>query len=1004
MDFCILGVLEAAAGGRRLDLGGTRQQAVLATLLLHANRPVSIGRLTEVIYGDNPPATSRVQVQICISALRRMFTAHGYCDAIVTHSQGYLLQVDEERVDAFRFEDFILRARCARDKRDPGEAVTLFRQALGLWRGPALDGIESRLLQVEANRLNELRIAANEACIQLELDLGKHHELVGELTKLVQEHPLRERLVGQLMIALYRSGRQAEALQVYRNAHRVMIDELGIEPNERLQQLEYAILTASESLNLPDPPAKVAVEPAVGVPCMLPTGIADFTGRDRQITAIRRHLTTAPSGSARFAVPIIAIVGRAGIGKTTLAVHIAHDVAQHFPDGQLFADLHGVAPRAVSPMQVLERFLRVLGVPGNAIPDGLEERAETYRNLIADSRVLIVLDDVSGESQVLPLLPGNPQAAIIITSRSRLGGLAGVTHVDLDVFDAAHSMELLSRIAGVERVHADTHSASMLVDLCGRLPLALRIAGSRLAARPHWNIGQLAERLRDETRRLDELIHGEMGIRASISLTYEGLGDEARRLFRRLAILDSHVLPAWIAAPLLDQPFPVAQDLLDDLVDAQLIEVVHAGRGAYTQYQFHDLIRVFARERLAAEEPAPERTATLSRALSALLVLADAAQCREFGTTVPIPGEVIHWSPSKELIDRLIATPFEWFERERLVLVSGIRQAAQAGLVEICWSLAVAATRFFESRVYLDDWRETHEIAREATAQAGDRHGHAMVLYRMGMLSFTEQHFDDARRELETAMGLFTDIRDSQGFALATSALALMDRLNGRLKEAVDRSEQAIAIFRATGDHVSAAFALHSLAQLHLDCGNVEDAKRLLREALIHSRSGGNRRVNAQVLHRMGRAHLQAGEFALSVDAFTAALAIVRDICDTTGEAYVQHGLGMARLRQGERVAASRALHLALELATSAQQRLAEADALEGLGELALASGDPMLAASYFRQTTDLFQVMNMPLQEAQTLTLLCEACQAVGDDAAAEAAMARALQLSEGMDPRFSR
>ncbi|WP_204052363.1 AfsR/SARP family transcriptional regulator [Microbispora siamensis] len=1005
MDFRLLGALEVTVDGQRLDLGGVRQHTVLAVLLLEANRPVAVHRLMEAIYGDDPPATSRAQVQICISSLRRLFGGYGHEQMIVTRAQGYAFRADSERIDAHRFENLVLKARQARDNRGLEEAVRYYREALALWRGPALEGIESRVVQSAASWLDEERLTANEDCVQLELDLGRHHEVVSELRRLVEEHPLRERLLGQFMTALYRSGRQAEALQVYRDARRTMIDELGIEPNERLQQLEHAILTADESLNPPRESVRVAAEPPPppaappAVPGMLPAGIADFIGRNRQLEEIRQRLTKVPDGAARFAVPIVAISGRAGIGKTTIAVHAAHSVADVYPDGQLFADLHGGISRPVSPMQVLERFLRALGVPGSSLPEGLEERAETYRSLLADRRMLIVLDDVSNESQVLPLLPGNPASAVIVSSRSRLVGLAGAMHVDVDLFDVNQSVDLLAQVAGAERVEAEREAAEALAELCGHLPLALRIAGARLAARPHWSVEQLVERLRDETRRLDELMHGEMGIRASLSLTYEGISEEARRLLRRLAVLDSRIFSVWTGAALLDRPLTEAQDLLDDLADAHLVEVL-VGRGPHTQYQIHDLIRVFARERLAAEEPPAERKAALSRVLGSLLALTCAARSREFGADVLASDEgTFPGTLPERVIEQLVADPMPWFERERYLLVSGIRQAAQAGFVELCWRLAANAAAFFESRVYLDDWRETHEIALDAARQAGDRRGEAEMLYTIGSLSFSEQRFDEARQELEAAVRLFEEVGDDHRIALAIRSIAVLERINGRFAEAVANYEKALKVFHSAGDHVSAAHTLYSLAQLRLDCDDLDGAKTLLAEALTRSKAGGDRRVTAQVLHRMGQAHLQAGEYGLSAGSFEEALTVVRGIGDSIGEALALHGFAIARLRQGKIVEAEETLQDALKLATASRHRLAEARVLSGLGELASALGEPGQAATHLRRAAGLFRGMQMPLYEAQTLIMLGDALYATGDYSEADDVMARTLDLADRID-----
>ncbi|WP_084772442.1 AfsR/SARP family transcriptional regulator [Nonomuraea candida] len=988
MEFRLLGALEVTGSGKNIELGGTRQQITLATLLLNADRPVALSRLMEAIYGDEPPATSRAQVQICISGLRRLFEAHGDPNMIVTRPQGYALRADPDKIDARVFESLLAKARKLRDTRDLEGAIQHYRRALGLWRGPALDGIESRLLQSIAGQLTEQRITANEDCIQLELELGRHHELVGELTGLVSVHPLRERFIAQLMTALYRSGRQAESLQVYRDARRMMIDELGIEPNEQLQQLESAILTADDSLDAPPPPpAQIVLDHRLThtpVPGMLPAGIADFIGRQDQIDAIKKRLTESADGAARFALPIVAIAGRAGIGKTTVAVHAAHSVAAHFPDGQLFAHMHGGVSRPVSPMQVLERFLRALGVSGTALPETLEERAEMYRMLLADRRMLIVLDDAASESQVIPLLPGNPDSAVIVTSRSRLGGLAGATQVNLDLFDSAQSIDLLSRIAGADRVEAEPEAAAALAGLCGHLPLALRIAGARMVARPHWGVEQLVERLRDEARRLDELMHGEMGIRASLSLTYEAISEPARRLFRRLAILDAHIFSAWTSAALLDEPLADVQDLLDDLADAQLIEVLGTGRHVGVQYRFHDLIRVYARERLAAEETPAMRADALARVLRALLHLTMAARRQEYGPSPASNPQAEIDSPlPDELVERLVAKPIAWFERERHVLLAGIRQAAQAGFVELCWRLAMNAEAFFELRVYLDDWRETHEIALEAARAGEDKRGQAEMLYARGSLSLIEQRFDDAARDFESALALFREIGDELQTARTTRDIAVLERMNGQMDRAMERLEQALKIFSDIGDQIAAAHTLHNLAQIRVDCDDIDGAKMLLTEALVRSRSGGNRRVTAQVLHRMGHVHLRAREVAIAAGTFEESLAVVQEIGDTIGEAFALHGFGVARLRQGRLAEAEPLLRDALTRAKRSRHRLAEAHALSGLGELWVAAGKASEAADCLHKAATLFRQMRIPLLEAQTLLMLCEV---VDEDAAAMA------------------
>jgi DNA-binding SARP family transcriptional activator/Flp pilus assembly protein TadD len=979
VKFRILGPLEIAAESDRLDLGGTRQQIVIAMLLLNANRVVTLDRLLEAIYGEDLPPTARSQAQISISSLRRLFGSRSREAIISTREHGYVIEVGSAGLDSRQFAELVTAARGARDAGHLEQAVASYRDALRIWRGPALDGIDSQLVRAAASRLDEQRIATNEDRIDLELQLGRHHELVGELTELVDEFPLREQLRGQLMVALYRCDRTAEALQVYRLARRTMIDELGIEPGERLQQLEHAILTADPALGPPAPPVRMQSAAAQQVPSLLPTDIADFTGRSEQVNQIHQHLIPPAGPRERVAVPVVVIVGKGGVGKTSLAVHASHGVADQFPDGRLFADLHGGASHPVSPMQVLERFLRALGVPGSYMPDDVDERGEMYRNLLAGRKILVVLDDAMSESQVSPLLPGSGASGVIVTSRRRLAGLAGAIHVELNVLDADKSLDLLARIAGDSRVQSQAQAAAQVAEHCGHLPLALRIAGARLSARPHWSIQQLVDRLADETRRLDELRHGDMGIRPSISLTYESTGEQARQLFRRLALLDLPVFSGWMSAALLDLPVSQAEDLLDELVNAQLIETTGPGSGVYSHYRFHDLIRVFARERLAAEEPVPERRAALERALGALLYLAEEAHWRHYGGDA-LRSDASRWPLPRRLVEQLVAEPVSWYDHERPVIVAGVRQAAQVGAVELCWSLAFSAVTLFESRVYLDDWQETHDIALEATQKARNVRGQAAMLYSIGSLNIAQQRFEQARHAFTMAARLFTKADDDQGIALVTRHLAFIDRLSGRLDDATRRYGQALTIFQRTGDMVAIACVLHGLAQVKLELNDIDGARELLVDALRLTRAAQCRRIEAQVLHRMGEANLLARNLPDAVSAFELALAGTRDISDPIGEAYALMGVGVAKTRQGDFGQAREALQRALELAGTTGQPLTEARVLLGLSELALATCDVREAVVFGEQASSVFRSMGASLDDARALALLSAARAALGD------------------------
>jgi DNA-binding SARP family transcriptional activator/tetratricopeptide (TPR) repeat protein len=961
MDFRILGPLEVVHDGEPVRPGGPREQAVLAILLLEADRLVPVGRLIDAVWDDLPPVTARNQVQASISSLRRRLLDACGQNLVETRNPGYRLRLGTHTLDSRLFEERLAAGRKALADNQLRLATAELRGALSLWRGTALSGLDSRVVQLGVVQLNESRLLVLEDALDCELRGETRRDLVGELIRLVREHPLRERFRALLIKALFQAGRRAEALEAYRQARTDFVEALGIEPGPELRQLHQTVLTGGSvavSASVPEQ-ARSTVSPATAlrgsVPRLLPTDIADFTGREpivqRIIAEVRGAGTQAESRGrpgadrgpvprrARQAVPICVLVGRPGAGKTTLAVHVAHRLAADFPDGQLFARLRS-GDRRTNPADVLERFLRALGLDGAAVPQNAEERAEVYRGLLSSRRVLIVLDDVMSEQQISGLIPGASQCSVLITSRKRLTGLPAAYRAEVGMFSRDSAIELLAGVVGAERILDAPAAVDELCVLCGNLPLALRIVAARLAARPHWTVADLVDRLKDESSRLDELNLGELGVRAGILLTYQDVSPDARTLFRRLALSEASDFPPWVGSPLLQTDVRRSQDLLDELAEAFLLDTEPASAPGFPRYRFHDLTRPFARERLNAEESAWDRRRALENLLGSLLFLAGEAHRREYSGDFVMPrSPASQWPLPGPLVDRLLEDPLSWYEQERSSIVVGVRQAAASGMVSHAWSLALAAVTLFEAHTYLNDWRDTHEVALEAACRAGDVRGEAVVRYSLGSLFMFEHSVTEATAQFEQARVLFERLGDRHEAALVLRNMAYLDRMSGNLQQALESGSAALDAFRAVGDRIAEAHVLQNLAQVHIDYGNDETAGGLLEEAAGICRDLGNRRVGAQVLHRIGELHLRQGRVGPAADAFAEVLTLVTQGGDRVGESYALLGLARARVGQGDLELAGQTLGQVRELAAKVGERVVEYRAALCQAELELRSG-----------------------------------------------------------------
>ena len=993
MGLRILGPLEFVAGPRSLKIGGPREHIVLATLALKANRLTSVEHLMEAVWGRFPPSTARGQIQGCISGLRKLFGSVGLSEAIKTKPSGYLLNLSDDDLDSEKFHKLVVVAHGLAADQQVGQAAATLRSALDLWRGPALEGIQSDVVQRSVALLEEARLAAIEERVRLDLELGRHEEIIGEMRRLLTEHPLRERLYGFLMLALYRSGRQAEALEVFRGARTTLVAEVGLEPCQELRDLERAVLNRDPSLDLPDTGRVLAtpVEKQAASPHLLPSSIADFVGREDHIAEISRILSGGVrSDKAPFAVPIVALSGRGGVGKSTLALRVAHEIAQAYPDGHLYVELQGLVGEC-STMMVLARFLRALGV--STIPDDLAERAEMYRSRLASKRLLLVLDGVTSEQQVVPLLPGSPTCAVIVTSRIRLY-LSGAHWIDVEAFDNEKALDLLGKIAGRERLLAEPDAAQELVNYCEGLPLALRIAGARLASRPHWPVVELARRLRNEARRLNELSHQGLELRSSIGLSYRSLPDRAKRLFRLCSLIQAPDFPCWTAAILLDAAQPDAEEMLERLVDARMLDTV-PGPPRRIRYRFSDLMRIYAQERLAETETEAEQQEALTRVLGAWLSLAERAHRKEYGGDYTI----LHGkAPRRHLTEwtgeDLVDDPMEWLESERAALVAAVRQAAGWGMAELCWDLALTSVSLFEVKGYLDDWRETAELAYDVCAQAENRTGCAAMLYALGTLHMFQKRLTEAEERFASALEIFTAEGNVHGQALVLRNAALVDRLRGNFEAMLGKHEDALAKMRTVGDVIGEANILRSLAKFQLDEGDVEEARGLLSQALALCQEAGYLRGEAQVTARFAEVYLRTGQTLLAKQTLHRALRTVREIGDRIGEAHVLYGLAVVRRREGRLDSAEATLVHVLSIAEGTGNRLIEGQAHYSLGELGLARGDNTTAVEHLAKARTLFGEFGLSLWLAKTLILLSEVHDTGGQVALASQEIEQATSL----------
>jgi DNA-binding SARP family transcriptional activator/tetratricopeptide (TPR) repeat protein len=909
-----------------------------------------------------------------VSTLRKAIGAEGPRDVIITRAPGYQLDVPGETIDAVRFKGLVAAARAAADDGRLQDAITSLRTALSLWRGPAATGIDSHVVRIAATGLNEQRLAAQEMCIGLELKQGNHADVIAELAALVVEYPLRERFRAQQMLALHGVGRQADALAAFREARQVYIEELGLEPGGELVQLELDILNNEPSLN---PVLEARTVPLTGpaherkfIPRQLPTDIADFTGRRGVIEQLCNVLTTGEGAIRAGPVQVAVLTGMSGVGKTTLAVHVGHLLEDSFPDGQLFIQLGGRDGHKVSVDQVLEHCLRSVGVAPGALPSGTIELAEMYRSILAIRRVLVVLDDAGSLAQVMALMPGAANCAVIVTTKQRILNLPGVHLFEVGTLPRENAIELLSQVLWYSQAEDEDADVGTLAELCGFLPLALRVVAGKLLENPHWTVRQMVCRLMDEKKRLTELQIGNAGVMSSISVSYEGLTDGAKKLFLRLGLLGATDFASWVCAPLLDLEMEQVADLLDELVVCRLVDVQRVVGGS-PRFDLHELIRTFAVGRLAAEQDVREQTDALHRLLGCWLFLVTEAHRRVYGGDFTVlHGSAEQWRFPSRIVADLLDSPLKWFHDEHHALISAIGKAAQIGLDELCWDLAATAVVHFEAESLFDDWRQTCEQALAAVRHAGNQRGEAALVCSLGELAYFQQRTGDASADLGWAWSVFDALHEVHGRALAASHLGFIERIQGHGEQALLRYDSAIRDLRQVGDQVAEAHALVGMAQVLLDQENYDNAELLLSKSLMLCAGSVSQRVEAQATYHLAEVYLGRGALKRAHKTFNSVLVMARANGDRTGEAYAMRGIGLVLTRLQRYDAAFAPLSVGLEISRILGNRMIEGQILLALSELSIAKGNTSVALGTLADAMNAFRLAGASAWQARVQKL----------------------------------
>uniref|UniRef100_A0AAU2K0J4 Tetratricopeptide repeat protein n=1 Tax=Streptomyces sp. NBC_00049 TaxID=2903617 RepID=A0AAU2K0J4_9ACTN len=1009
MEFRLLGAVEVLNGdtGEALAVPRKRERLLLAVLLLEVGRSVSDERLTDLLWDGEPPPGAPGALRSHVSRLRALLPPE--IASLDRQGEGYLLRTEPQRVDAHRFQTLVRQAGSTPDAADRSD---LLGSALRLWRGPALADAASGLARARlCAGLEELRLQALDQRIAADLALGRHRDLVAELTDLVAEHPVQESLAAHLMLALHLCGRQADALRVFETARRAVADELGLDPGPELRAMHAHVLRPDPGLEAAIPSAAPSAAPvqseaapaeeatraadrprASSGPCTLPYDVPDFTGRAAEFA----RLLSCVADEAPAALVVSTVDGMAGVGKTTLAVHAAHHLAARFPDGQLFLDLHAhTAGRGpLEPEVALAGLLRTIGVPPERIPHSPDDRAAVWRDELRDRRVLLVLDNAATAEQVRLLLPGTAGSLVLVTSRRRLADLPGAATLSLDVLPEAEAVALFARVAGPGRTDDLPAEVAEVVSLCGHLPLAIRLAAARLRHRPLWTVADLARRLR-RSERLAELAVGDQRVAAAFALSYDQLDTAQQRMFRLLGVCPGSDVDAFTAAALAGIPLAEAERLLESLLDVHLLIQRLPGR-----YAFHDLVRDYAHNLADADGDGDSAREAVHRLLDYHLhtvALAREAFAPGRLDTKPTlahpPYDVPELSGVRAAID--------WCCAERANLLSSVRIAAAHGLPAHAWQITHNLADYLRVGGHHDDSIAAHTAAIDAARRAGDRGAESLTLLNLGVAHWGAdqpgaaldcgeralalvRELGDRHREMVTLtrVALFRQRLGDHPAALADvqQALVAVQELDSPREEgvalwllghirymlgdfagAIEALAGSLAIARRIGDHFRVPIDLIGIGAAEGKLGRHDEGHRHLQEALVAARQLSDPAIEAKALVELAELDRTRGRTDDALASLGQAFDLLRAVTQPESSSLAHVVAGAVHLDRGEPALALDHQSKALELAAAIDHRCNQAFALDGIGRALAALGRADEAAAHWRRALDLFTRMGLP-------------------------------------------